>query len=368
MNRIVLFTANKEGGIIQLAMELLRDLSDLNNSVLCFVPSTANYSISEKYKNKVVTYDLPTSKIIKKVSEFVPNNKFVRTLIQSVCSTNPNLFWTLDDLPLTCQVGIGVQKRINTWMTVHDPLFHLSNSKTTKQRIYILGWKRLRKKYANTNVKILLLSQQSMDTYRMLHGEQNRKYIKLELGAHIPDVEGIMPKEMVGNETDYLLFFGRIEKYKGIDTLVRTFCNTRRGILCIAGKGDIQESVKIEIEKHKNIVLINRFINDNEMIWLFENASALVLPYIEASQSGIIPIAYYYGKPVVVSNVDGLKQYVVDSETGFVCKTDEEYNKAYNYVLDENLKENFRHSCIEYYRNRLDWKANLSKIIGQKEE
>lgn len=61
---------------------------------------------------------------------------------------------------------------------------------------------------------------------------------------------------------------------------------------------------------------MNRYISEEEADHLFQEASLVVLPYIESSQSGVIPVAYTYGKPVVATEVGGLPEMVVNGVTG----------------------------------------------------
>ena len=65
-------------------------------------------------------------------------------------------------------------------------------------------------------------------------------------------------------------------------------------------------------------IVLNEYVSDEKRAELFRRASVVVLPYIEASQSFIISIAYRFGKPVVATTVGGLPQMVDDGKTGFL--------------------------------------------------
>ncbi len=67
-----------------------------------------------------------------------------------------------------------------------------------------------------------------------------------------------------------------------------------------------------------NFVVLNEYVSDEKRAELFRQASVVVLPYIEASQSFIISIAYRFGKPVVATTVGGLPEMVDDGRTGFL--------------------------------------------------
>ena len=59
----------------------------------------------------------------------------------------------------------------------------------------------------------------------------------------------------------------------------------------------------------ERFIVHNEYVSDEKRAELFRRASVVVLPYIEASQSGIIPIAYRFGKPVVATTVGGLPEW-----------------------------------------------------------
>jgi len=114
-----------------------------------------------------------------------------------------------------------------------------------------------------------------------------------------------------------VLFFGRILEYKGLKYLINAFNNLdeNKYELIIAGEGDIG----IHINK-KNIKVINRFISDSEIPNLFNNTDVVVVPYIEASQSGVIYLSFAYSKPVIATNVGSLDDIVNDGENGYVVR------------------------------------------------
>lgn len=111
------------------------------------------------------------------------------------------------------------------------------------------------------------------------------------------------------------------------------------------------------------MTLINRYIRDEEMLWLFHHARSVVLPYIEATQSGVIPIAYKFGVPVIVSNVDGLTQFVEDEKTGFVCESEIDYLAALKKLENDNIRSAMSEAAIEYHLSNMDWKKNILSVL-----
>ena len=101
------------------------------------------------------------------------------------------------------------------------------------------------------------------------------------------------------NIKEYILFFGTVDKYKGVDLLVDAYCNlTCKSLkLVIAGRG-------FDIETHnENIIRINRFIEDEEVAYLFKKAKFIVYPYRSATMSGVLSLAYYFNKKVLASTI-----------------------------------------------------------------
>ena len=125
------------------------------------------------------------------------------------------------------------------------------------------------------------------------------------------------------NKEINFLFFGRITSYKGLDVLIKAYQKLEllnvNAKLTIAGNGDFTPYAQ-EFSDLKNALLINKYIEDEEIreIFLQEN-TVCVLPYVDATQSGIILIAYEYGNPVIASDTGGLKEQLFDGEVGFFC-------------------------------------------------
>jgi glycosyltransferase involved in cell wall biosynthesis len=100
----------------------------------------------------------------------------------------------------------------------------------------------------------------------------------------------------------YILFFGNIQKYKGVEYLHSAFANNKN--LCeyklvIAGNGFIY----FPHDNDPRIIFINRYIKDDEIKLLFEKASCVVYPYISATQSGVLTLAFRFQTPALVSDI-----------------------------------------------------------------
>lgn len=123
--------------------------------------------------------------------------------------------------------------------------------------------------------------------------------------------------ELVNINKPYILFFGRIEEYKGISLLYKTFTETsdlyEHFYLVIAGKGTLPFN---RASNEKNVIIMNRYIKDTEIANMYQNAACVVYPYISATQSGVLSLAYYFETPILASDVPFFKDSILQSETG----------------------------------------------------
>lgn len=121
-------------------------------------------------------------------------------------------------------------------------------------------------------------------------------------------------------EENEILFFGRIEPYKGVGVLLEAarplLDEYPDWNLHIAGGGDLTPYTG-QLE-HPRIRVTNRFLTDEEVAHFMQRASIAALPYLSASQSGVIPTAYAFGKAVVASAVGGIPDMVRHEETGLL--------------------------------------------------
>lgn len=133
-------------------------------------------------------------------------------------------------------------------------------------------------------------------------------------------------------ETHYVLFFGFIRGYKGLDLLLDAFADTRlRDLnvkLLVAGEfyGDSKPYLD-QIEKHHiqdRVVLCTDYIPDSEVNRYFSACDMVAQPYKTATQSGVTQIAFHFEKPMLVTNVGGLAEIVPNGKIGYVVEPDKQ--------------------------------------------
>jgi glycosyltransferase involved in cell wall biosynthesis len=116
--------------------------------------------------------------------------------------------------------------------------------------------------------------------------------------------------------SSYLLFVGRIRAYKGVENLISAFTQLENNgkELVIAGEG------KLRVNPDLRIKLINRWLGENEIASLVNNAEVVIFPYIEASQSGILPYCVSQNKKIVVTPLPGLLDQVASYKNAFITE------------------------------------------------
>lgn len=123
-------------------------------------------------------------------------------------------------------------------------------------------------------------------------------------------------------EAKHIVFFGRLLPYKGIDLLLDAYkelrAEGREVSLAIHGAGDLG-SLADRMASLPDVIVNARYVPDADIPALMAAADVLVLPYREASQSGVIAIAQSIGMPIVVTPVGGLVEQIEDGRTGIVA-------------------------------------------------
>ncbi len=167
----------------------------------------------------------------------------------------------------------------------------------------------------------------------------------------------------------YLLFFGLIREYKGLDILLEAWqeVSRKRDDLRLIVAGEFYEDKEryeamLECLGGK-VILHDRFIADSDVKYYFSVADALVLPYRTATQSGVTQIAYNFCTPMIVTEVGGLPEIVPDDKVGYVCPpTVDGVIDSIEQLYQNNNLERFRCNIVQE-RKRFSWEAMCNKIV-----
>ena len=160
---------------------------------------------------------------------------------------------------------------------------------------------------------------------------------------------------------NFFLCLGSITTYKGLDILYdaieRIHCQNIK--IVVAGKGFVHE---LEVmKKNKKYIIINRFISNDEVVWLVRNCRAVLCPYVAASQSGLVPLAMAFNKPVIANRVGAFPEYIEDGVNGYLSESisGEGFAETINrFFIDE---QNFNGKVIPQY---LNWDYISNQMIN----
>ena len=168
-----------------------------------------------------------------------------------------------------------------------------------------------------------------------------------------------------------LLFFGFVREYKGLMYLIEALPAIRKRLpdaklLVVGDFFDDKQKYLRRIEElgvASMVVIYDGYIPDREVGTYFSAADLVVLPYESATQSGIVQIAYAFGKPVVVTSVGGLPEVVEDGRTGFVVppKNAGALAEAVVRYFEQDKEREFS-AAIKKEQDRFSWKRMVDAI------
>ena len=126
----------------------------------------------------------------------------------------------------------------------------------------------------------------------------------------------------------YLLFFGLVRAYKGLDLLIDAFADERlrKFNVKVLVAGEFYDAPKPYLEQvgkynlNDLIIIKNQYISDSDVKYYFNSADIVVQPYKSATQSGVTQIAYHFEKPMLVTNVGGLGEIIPNGKVGYVVE------------------------------------------------
>lgn len=167
-----------------------------------------------------------------------------------------------------------------------------------------------------------------------------------------------------------MAFIGRINKYKGLNILLEAFRNVRNKIpklkLSISGNGDCAEYEPLFKELSDALELDIRWIPDSEIPDKIKDVDFVVLPYIDATQSGVIPLAYAFGKTVIATDVGGIKEQV-PADVGILIPPSDSIALGNAIMkLYDNPNEILRlgRNAYRYSREELSWEKSADLLIA----
>ncbi|MDI3340762.1 MAG: glycosyltransferase family 4 protein [Sphaerobacter sp.] len=270
----------------------------------------------------------PYRSLISPAVQFVPFDKprlrqpfrqisAMRQLVRQIDEFQPDVLH-LQQGHLWFNLALPLLRRYPLVLTVHDARHHPGDRSSQKTPQVILDWGFRRA------------------TRVIAHCDWMKQVLVDECGVAAPQVH-VIQRVLVSHDEDgtheteepaLVLFFGRIWSYKGLEYLIRAEPLITAAIpearIVIAGEGEDFSRYRRLMVHPDRFEVHNTYVSHEQRAALFAQASVVVLPYVEASQSGVIPLAYMAGKPVVATDVGCLPALVEDGHTGFLVPPHDE--------------------------------------------
>lgn len=282
----------------------------------------------------------------------------VLRIVRLVRAFRPDVIHCQEELKDYLIGALPLLPRVPFVLTVHDPRPHLgSDTKRLRwsRRRFFERW--IRHKADHVIVHGLALADSAAEVMPWARG-------RIHVLPHGPLGELLGGPPRFDWEPGNCLFFGRIEDYKGLKyfieaiRLLRRRGHAVRGV--IAGRGPSLDALKPDLAGDEGFVVQEGFLSVEEVTQNFNRANLVVLPYVEATQSGVAAYALGRGRPLVVTDVGSLAEMVRPGQTGLVVppRDAESLASAIARIVDApELGLAMAREAASLGRGELSWKA-----------
>ena len=270
------------------------------------------------------------------------------------CNNILNLFFLI----------LGFKKNV---VTVHDVVLHPGSEVSSNKR-WKLMFINLLRRYVYQNI--------------IVHGEKLKKLL-LKHYRNQADNVFVIPhgslcsfrvkgQVSINEEPFTVLFFGRIQEYKGLKYLIQAEPIVSKELpefkIIIAGQGQDLDALKPNLMENRHLEVHDRFIPNDEVSIFFQRTVVVVLPYIEASQSGVVAMAFAFGKPVIVTQVGSIAEMVEHNVSGIIIppKNSKALAKAIIDILKSPEKRKvMSQNALMASKTRFNWRhiTTLTKNV-----
>jgi len=295
-------------------------------------------------------------------------NDYIRIYI-FLSRINPEIFFFYSAHPVNIFILFilfyligGRSKKVLYWW--HDPIPHSGVSINLYKIIY-----KLHDLLMTRLAEKIIVSCDFLKSPLIVSSHKNlsRKIFKVELGL-LPnfcydDIKNMKPEKVFD-----IIFWGRIDKYKGVEVLIDALfllSNRRNVKAVIIGNGTIKNEYKEKVkclEKLGILKLINFYVPDRELATYIRRSQIAVLPYLDSTGTQTIQVAYYYNVPVICSKVGCFPEYTAYGKAALLIPPNNPINlaDAIEMLLIDNQK---RKTLVENGQKLLEIKFCEENIL-----
>ncbi|HEX4945517.1 MAG TPA: glycosyltransferase family 4 protein [Blastocatellia bacterium] len=283
----------------------------------------------------------------------------IASILRKINAVNPQIVHVLSGF-LWMDLALPLLRSRALVTTVHDAHIHPGDRESSALG-HSLGWK------CATQVSV--------------HAEAIKQQLVQDRGVK-PDKVHVVPhgtydfyrrwaSDEINEEPNTVLFFGRIWDYKGLQYLIEAepliTARVPNARIVIAGRGeDFGKYERLMVNRDRFVVL-NERIPDEAVARLFQQASVVVCPYIEASQSGVLALANAFGKPVVATTVGGIPEMIAHGKTGLLVPPRDTQSLAEAIITllqNHTLRQEMRLHAQQQAQTELSWKSIAKRTLA----
>ena len=262
----------------------------------------------------------------------------------------------LDDPDMSLRLALDIVElgRIPLILNVHDPVPHSGEHNWRKTLARKLIFPRVH--------HYILHNHNQVEAFCRANDVASDRVAVVCLGSYDVYQEWITKSVTQSDRT--ILFFGRLSPYKGLNVLYHAAQRVAERIpnvrFVVAGSpttGYLPPQPPL-LAQGGRVELIQHYINNEYLAELFQQATVVVCPYLDATQSGVVLTAYAFNRPVVASAVGGLSEYVMQDDTGLLVppgNSKELAEALFKVLSNKDLQIQFQNRIRSLKAERFSW-------------
>lgn len=337
----------RRGGILHHNIDLANSLSTINNVTVITSQDIPQGSFSNNVSHRQVYTG--TKKLGTFINYFNPNS--YKKIASIASKLEPNIVHITSphewNLPISWVISRLL--KLPLALTIFDPIYHEGTPTYIRLPDYF--------------------SRRLPDGYIVLSKNLKRELVSRGFAEEEIFVSKDGPyssftrwKQDSIKEENIILFFGRIEHYKGLDLLLQSAEEILAPLsgwkIIVAGSGKLEPYKNML--RSNNIEVIHKFLEEKEAAQLIQRSKMLILPYRSATTSGIIPTACAFSKPVIATDVGSLGAIVEHEKTGILIPPNDPKSLVlaiHRLALNGDYRKTLGKNALSLSQRKLSWKT-----------